>query len=93
MKVGEMPKDLKFLSPEPRLAIALSKREKILLPKEVYDYVVEWIMEVGTLMRTREYMVGFVASATSTGILLLLSRYLPMTRRLGIISESLGIAE
>lgn len=91
--VPKIPEELKFISPSPKLALALSKRERTLLPKPLYDYLVDWVEEVGTLMRTKEYMVGFVASAASTGVLLVAAKYLPITRRLGIISEALGIAE
>lgn len=73
---------LRFLSTEPRLAIALAQREKILLPKEFYEYIISWMEDVGTVMRSREFLVSSVSAYASNRILLSASKYSPLIERL-----------
>lgn len=72
----------RLINPEPRLAIALANRENILLPKDVYDYLILWINDVGGVMRSREFLVSSVSAYASNRILLSASKYSPLIERL-----------
>jgi len=83
----------RFISPEPRLAKLLRKREPRVLPKETWEWAVDWVEDVGSVMRSRGYMVSFIASVAGYALIILISEMFPITRRLGVISQALGIAE
>ena len=63
--MAEREERLRFISPEPKLAQALRRLEKEIkiemLPPEYRDYVISWIEDVGTIMRSRSYMAGSLA--------------------------------
>jgi hypothetical protein len=52
----------RLISSEPRLAKALEQINLGVLPKDVRDWAISWVRDVGTLVRSRDMMVGFVAS-------------------------------
>ena len=51
-----MEKQLRFINPEPRLALLLGAREPKALPRPLYAWSVQWMADVGSIMRSREYM-------------------------------------
>lgn len=83
----------KFISPEPRLAMILRKREPKLISREDWDWSIDWVQEVGIVMRDRSFIAYTVASTASYGILIMVSELFPVSRKLGIFSKALGIAE
>jgi len=84
---------IRFISPEPKLALILAKREKTILSKELYDYAVGWIADVGTIMRSREYMASMLAFySTMLGTSALL-RLLPDVHPLDRFLKRLGYRE
>jgi len=52
----------RFISEEPRLAYVMKAVDLGLLPKDVKEWAVSWVEDVGRVVRSREMMVGFVAS-------------------------------
>jgi hypothetical protein len=91
MDVSE--KRLRLISPEPRLAQLLRRREPKLISREGWDWTVDWVQDVGLVMRDRGFMAYTLASTASYGLLILISELFPATRRLGVVSRALGIAE
>jgi hypothetical protein len=88
-----MSERVEFISPEPRLAKLLRSRRPLVVPEVIHKFALDWVEDVGTVMRSREYKVGFVASAAGYGLVLLLASVFPAARRLGVVSQALGIAE
>lgn len=66
--------DIRFVNPDPRLAQFLSERGSTVLPEEVHEWMVEWIADVGTIVRSRAFMAYTVASVFSGTVL----RFIPM---------------
>ena len=81
----------RIISPEPRLAKFLRTRRAVLVPSELYDWTLDWVEDVGSVMRSRENIVYSLASAASYGLLITASKLFPMTTKLGIVSEALGL--
>lgn len=81
---------LRIISPEPRLALALANRKKILLPDEIYEYLTNWIQEVGATMRSHDFIVASMASYASSGMITVLANRLRESGRLELISGLLG---
>lgn len=75
----------KVISPEPKLAQILHKRDPLILPEETYHWIVDWIEDVGSVMRSREYKVSFMANALTYFTLSRMFKPFPM------ISEVLGL--
>ena len=64
----------RFISEEPRLAYVMKAVDLGLLPKDVKEWATSWVEDVGRVVRSREMMVGFVASVIYyTGIITVLS--------------------
>lgn len=80
-----------LISDEPRLATLLRTRRRMIVPEDIYNWGVDWVEDVGAVMRSRSYKVGFVASSASYAILRLVARVFPATTKLGIVSEALGL--
>lgn len=89
-----MSEKLRFISPEPKLAKVLRSRKPIVMAEETYDWFVSWVEDVGTVMRSREYMVSTVAYYISYGLLLFITS-LPLIRglinRFPIFKRTLGV--
>jgi len=82
---------VRFVSSEPRLAQVLEAVDFGILPRDVREWAIGWMKDVGKVVRSREMMVGFVASLVYyTGFLSALSAMeklgfnirLPLVRRL-----------
>jgi len=52
----------RLISPEPRLAKILERVDLGVLPRDVREWAIGWVRDVGSLVRNREMMVGFAAS-------------------------------
>jgi len=83
----------RLISPEPRLAFLLRERKPKLLPRESWDWTIDWVQDVGIVMRDRGFITYTIASTAGYGILILVSELFPVSRRMGILSKALGIAE
>jgi len=66
----------RLIASEPRLARILEQINLGILPEDVRDWAIGWVRDVGTLLRSREMMVGFVASLVYYFGLLAAVRYL-----------------
>lgn len=66
--------DIRFVNPNPRLAQFLSERENIVLSDEAHEWVVEWVADVGTIVRSRSFMAYTIASLFGGTVL----RFVPM---------------
>lgn len=86
-----LSEETKIISPHPKVAEFLAKRESLIIPKEVYDFGVSWIRDVGKVMRSREFLVSSVASYASYGIILALSENFPQVKNMRLLSRTLGI--
>lgn len=53
---------LRFLREEPVLALVLRKIDFKILPASLRTWALDWVEDVGRVMRSREMMVGTVAS-------------------------------
>ena len=84
---------IRLISPEPRLAFLLRAREPKFIPREGWDWSIDWVRDVGAVMRDRGFIASTVASFASYGILLAVAELFPISRKLGIISRAMGIAE
>jgi hypothetical protein len=72
-------KKLRFIREEPWIAQTLRTfRPLKIVPEDLHDWFWDWVQDVGAAMRSREMMVGFVASmgyyALFLGIVNLLGR-------------------
>lgn len=84
-------KKIRFISPEPRLSIRLRERRPAIIPEDLYNYGVDWVEDVGMIMRSRSYMAGTIASYIGYGAMLLLFSFLPGLKRFTFVSEVLGV--
>lgn len=82
-----------FISPQPRLAILLRAREPRVFSRGVWDWSVDWVQDVGSILRDRGFITYSMASFASYGVLLVVAELFPATRKFGIISKAMGIAE
>ena len=65
--------DIRFVNPNPKLALFLAKRGNTVLSEEAYEWVVEWVADVGSIMRSRSFMAYTAASFLSGTVL----RFIP----------------
>ncbi len=84
---------LRLISPEPLLAHLLRRRKPRIVSREGWDWTVDWVQDVGLVMRDRGFISYTIASTASYGVFILISELFPVSRKLGIISKALGIAE
>jgi len=89
---------LRFVSEEPKLAYALRKLDFKLLPVNVREWALGWVEDVGRAMRSREMMVGVLASAAYYVLLMGLLSVFPVFKTalergtvLGRFLEGLGL--
>lgn len=66
--------DIRFINPDPKLALFLAERGNTLLSEEAYEWVVEWTYDVGSVLRSRSFMAYTIASVFSGTVL----RFIPM---------------
>ncbi|HDN18282.1 MAG TPA: hypothetical protein ENF41_04395 [Candidatus Bathyarchaeota archaeon] len=69
-------KRIRFISEEPKLANILKRRKPIIIPDYLYMWSVQWIEDVGRVMRSREMMVSAVASALYYAGIMSLARFI-----------------
>lgn len=84
---------IRLISPEPLLANRLRRRAPRLISREGWDWSVDWVQDVGIVMRDRGFIAYTIASTASYGVFILISELFPVSRKLGILSKALGIAE
>ena len=89
---------LRFIREEPILANTLRKIDLKILPTDIREWALKWVEDVGRAMRSREMMVGFVASALYYVGLICLVSFIPALRRevaektlIGRFIEGLGV--
>ena len=63
--IGDSSQPLRFVTGDPMLAKLLAKRESIVVPKRLYGWGVEWLAEIGSIIRSR----SFIASNLAYGII------------------------
>jgi len=83
----------RFISPEPKLARLLRQREPRILPRELWDWGVDWVEDVGSVMRSRGYMVSTVAFYAGLGLSSFFLRLLPDVTLLDKFLKRLGFRE
>lgn len=52
--------DIGLISREPVLAKILASRRPLLIGQEGYNYIVSMIATVGTILRSREHLIGLI---------------------------------
>ncbi|GAH73220.1 unnamed protein product, partial [marine sediment metagenome] len=62
-------KPLRFVSPNPILALILAKREPKVIPRELNDWAIQWVADIGLIMRSREYMAYTAALYGGMGLM------------------------
>jgi hypothetical protein len=89
---------LRFIREEPVLANTLRKIDLKILPTDIREWGLKWVEDVGRTMRSREMMVGFVASSLYYVVLMCLVSFIPALRRevvektlIGRFIEGLGV--
>jgi len=87
----EERRELRFISPEPKLALLMREWKPLVIPQALYDWAVGWVEDVGRTMRSREYMVGAVASTAYTGLIVGVFRLAPALREFKFLAEILGV--
>ncbi len=60
---------IRLVDPDPRLARFLSERGPKVLPAEVHEWVVEWVYDVGEIVRSRSFMAYTIASVIVNTVL------------------------
>ena len=63
--LGDPGQPFRLIDANPIVAKILSKRESTIIPKRIYNWGVEWIAEVGAIIRSR----NFIASNLAYGII------------------------
>ena len=95
--MAEEVKKIRVLSPEPELAKFLRRLEEEIrikvLPPEYRDYVISWIEDVGSIMRSRSYLAGTVALYISYGLVTLPFAVMPELKRFNFVARVLGVRE
>ena len=93
--MAEREERLRFISPEPKLAQALRRLEEEIkikvLPPEYRDYVISWIEDIGSIMRSRSYMAGTVAMYLSMALVTAPFVVVPELKRLKFVAGVLGV--
>jgi hypothetical protein len=72
----------RLISPEPRLAKVFERVDFGILPRDVREWAIGWVRDVGALVRSREMMVGFAAS---------LVYYVGLVAAVGFLERFLGV--
>ena len=80
-----------LISPNPRLAGVLHERQPRLVPEDLYHWAVDYVEEVGAVMRSREYKVSILASGATYALFIGASRAFPLLTKLGVVSEAFGL--
>ena len=76
------PREVGFISREPVLAEILASRKPLLIGEEGYRWLVQWIADVGRILRARETIAYTVAyTVLNAGMMVLLDT---MTRLTGV---------
>jgi len=91
VEMSERP--FRFINPEPRLALLLAAREPKALPKPIYSWAVQWAADVGSIMRSRDYMAYTGALYGTMVVVSGLLRFLPDVALLDIFIKRLGFRE
>ena len=60
---------VRFVDPSLRLAQFLAERGSEVFPDEVREWVMEWIADVGIIMRSRSFIAYTIASLVSGAVL------------------------
>jgi hypothetical protein len=84
-------REIRFISPEPRLALRLRERRPAIIPQDYYDWGTQWVSDVGSIMRTRSYMAGTVALYISYALIALPFTVFPELKKLKFLSTILGV--
>lgn len=79
-----------FISPKPKLAEFLHEREPVILPTDFFHWSLDWVEDVGRVIRSREYKVSILATGATYAILSVIARTFPLVTQFGIVSEALG---
>jgi len=86
-------KPLRFISPEPQLALLLIKREPKIMPRDLNDWAIQWVADVGSIMRSRDYMAYTFALYGGMGIMSSLLRLIPDVALLDKLLKRAGFSE
>lgn len=87
-----MPEEvLHVVGSEPRLAEFLHEREPLILPSDFYHWSVDWVEDVGRVIRSREYKVSILATGATYALFTVIARTFPLVTRLGVVSEAFGL--
>jgi len=82
---------IRFISPEPVLAQALRKRKPVILSEAGYKYVVDWVEDVGRVLRSRDMMVSMAASGVYSVILVGLFALVPGLREATLLKKAFKV--
>lgn len=72
-----------LISSEPRLAGVLHERQPKLVPEDLYHWAVDYMEDVGIVMRSREYKVSILASGATYAFLIGLGKAFPVMKIFG----------
>lgn len=61
--------EIRFISPEPVLAEILSKHKPILISEAGWKWIVQWIADIGVIMRSRDYIAFNIAYTLSYALM------------------------
>jgi len=61
---------IRFISEEPRLAKILERIDLSVLPRDIRVWAIAWLKDIGKAVRSREMIVGYLASSIHYAILL-----------------------
>ena len=90
--MAERPK-LRLLREEPVVALRLRERRPAIIPEDLYDWAIDWVSDIGKIMRSRSYMAGSLALYISYGLVTLPFAVMPELKRFNLVARVLGVRE
>jgi len=86
-------KQIRLISPEPVLAEILAKRKPILISDVGWKWIVSWIAEIGSIMRSRDYIafnIAYMASYMVLDMAFAVMSKLGFTEKFSILKRLVG---
>lgn len=87
---------IRLISPEPTLANLLRELEKKgiriqMIPLEYRNFIVDWIADIGVVMRDRSFMAYSAAMYLSTAVIMLPFELAPSLKQLPLLTRIFGV--
>lgn len=88
--MAERPK-FRLLREEPVVALRLRERRPTIIPEDLYNWAIDWVSDIGKIMRSRSYMAGTLAHFVSIALISTPFVAFPELKRLKFLARTLGV--